>query len=358
MAKKLLMGFGGIFLLLVILASAGIYWVSGFSTSESELNQLHATRPQDVAYIQNSLSVNRGKILAVVTSTRTLGNTGRPTGYELTELARAYWVFSANGFEVDIASPEGGEPYALLDADDMGAYDYAFLNDAAAQKKAKNTIMLTDVSADDYQAVYFVGGKGAMFDFPDNKPIQHLATHFIASGKIIAAVCHGPAALVNVKMPDGEWLVANRKISAFTNNEELLLIPNAEAIFPFLLQSKLEERGANFVAGPDYLAQISISPGLVTGQNPWSVWLLAEETIRQLGHEPLTRSATPEENSVALLAVYQKQGLEAAEKFVRNNAHEYHSHLVIMHSIVAFMKWDLLDGAGLIILAESLRHKG
>lgn len=357
MTKKCLMGCGAVFSLLVVLMSAGALWISDFSASESELEQLRATRAQDISYIQHSLPATRGRILAVVTSTRTLGDTGRPTGYELTELARAYWVFTANGFEVDIASPQGGEPYALLDTDDMGAYDYAFLNDAVAQRKTKNTIKITDVSADGYQAIYFVGGKGAIFDFPDNASIQHLVASFIEQGKVVAAVCHGPAALVNVKTSRGQWLVTNKNISAFTNSEELLLIPDAQAVFPFLLQSKLEERGANFVAGPDYLEQVSRSAGLITGQNPWSVWRLAEETIKLLGYEPLSRSATPEENTVVLLAVYQTQGLAAAEKFIRNNPNEYQGTLAIMHSIVAFMRWDLLDGAGLIMLAESVRPK-
>lgn len=356
MIKKFVIGFSGLLLLLVGLASAGIYWASGFSPSQTDLEQLRSTQPDEIAYLRNAILFNRGKILAVVTSTRTLGDTGKQTGYELTELARAYWVFTANGFAVDIASPDGGEPYALLDEEDMGSYDYAFLNDPAARQKTQNTIRLSDISADDYRAIYFVGGKGAMFDFPDNPAIQNLVASFARDGKVIAAVCHGPAALINVKGPDGEWLVADKPVSAFTDSEELLLIPDAENIFPYLLQKKLQERGANFIAGPDYLQQVSVTEGLVTGQNPWSVWRLAEETIRQLGYEPQRRTATPEENTVVLLEVYHKQGLEAAEKFVRNNKQDYYSHLVLMHSIVAFLKWNLFDGAGLIILADSLRE--
>src|SRR5690606_22944955 len=115
MTKKLLMCSGAVLFLLVILLSAGAIWISDFTATESELEQLRATRAQDISYIQNSLPATRGRILAVVTSARRLGDTGRPTGYELTELARAYWVFTANGFEVDIASPLGSEPYAVLD---------------------------------------------------------------------------------------------------------------------------------------------------------------------------------------------------------------------------------------------------
>lgn len=355
MIKKLFIGVGGIFLVLAVTVSAVIYWASKFSPGAQEIEKLRATQVSDIPYLQNTLPSTRGKILAVVTSTRILGDTGRLTGYELTELARAYWVFKANGFEVDIASTAGGEPYALLDDEDMAAYDYAFLNDVIAQSKAKNTLNLSEVNAGNYQAVYFVGGKGAMFDFPENQAISNLAASFAVQNKVIAAVCHGPAALVNVKAENGEWLVANKKISAFTNSEELLLIPNAEIIFPFLLQTKLQDRGADFIAGSDYLEQVSISEKLITGQNPWSVWRVAEETVRLLGYEPLVRTITPEENSAALLKTYSKDGLGVAEKTVKNNEHKYYGRLILMHAFVAFMKWEPLNGFKLMILADSLK---
>lgn len=355
MIKKLLIGVGGIFLVLAVIVSAVIYWGSKFSPNTQEFEKLRATQVSDIPYLQNALPATRGKILAVVTSTRILGDTGRLTGYELTELARAYWVFKVNGFEVDIASTAGGEPYALLDDEDMAEYDYAFLNDAIAQFKAKNTLNLSEVNADNYQAVYFVGGKGAMFDFPNNQIISNLVTSFAAQNKVIAAVCHGPAALINVKTENGEWLVSNKKVSAFTNSEELLLISNAEIIFPFLLQTKLQERGANFIAGSDYLEQVSISEKLITGQNPWSVWRTAEETVRLLGYEPLVRTITPEENSVALLKTFSKAGLDVAEETLRNNEHKYDGRLILMHAFVSFMKWEPQNGFKLMILADSLK---
>src|SRR5690606_7203536 len=109
------------------------------------------------------------------------------TGYELTELSRAYYVFQANGFVVDIASPLGGKPPVVIDDDDMGVFDYAFLNDSIAQKKANNTIAMQAVNADEYAAIYFVGGKGAMYDFPQNKYIQSIVRDFYESGKVIGA---------------------------------------------------------------------------------------------------------------------------------------------------------------------------
>ncbi len=356
MVKKLLIGIGGILGVLVVVVCLVIYWAAKFSPNKLQLEKLEATKPEDITYLREALPATRGKVLAIVTSVRNLADTGRPTGYELTELARAYWVFQVNGFEVDIGSIEGGEPYALLDDEDMASFDYAFLNDVTAQQKMKNTLKLSEVDPNEYAAIYFVGGKGAMFDFPENPAIANLVAHFVEQRKVIAAVCHGPAALVNAKTIDGEWFVANKKVSAFTNSEELLLIPNAEKIFPFLLQSKLEERGANFISGSDYLEQVSVDTGLVTGQNPWSVWRLAEETVKQLGYEPVYRALSPEENSVALLKLYQKKGLNAAEKVASNlNVNNYNGRLVLMHAFVAFMKWELANGFRLMMLADNVK---
>ena len=108
------------------------------------------------------LAATDHQILAVVTSTDVMGASGKTTGYELTELARAYYVFEANGFEVDIASPLGGQPPVVIDGDDMKQFDFAFLNDPVAQNKVSHSIAVADVDPQDYEAVYFVGGKGAM----------------------------------------------------------------------------------------------------------------------------------------------------------------------------------------------------
>ena len=161
-------------------------------------------------------------------------------------MARAYYVFEANGFEVDIASPQGGNPPRVIDDEDMKEYDYAFLNDAVAQNKVQNSIPMAKVDPEQYQAVYFVGGKGAMFDFPDNPHIKSLIRKYYETGKVVGAVCHGPAALVNVTLSNGKPLLANKTISSFTSEEELFLIPDAREVFPFLLQEKLTEQGANF----------------------------------------------------------------------------------------------------------------
>jgi putative intracellular protease/amidase len=352
MLKKILITTITLILLITALGGYAVHWLREALPNKAYFTDIQASQTIDIPYLQHPVLENRGKILAVVTSVDKMGTSGKKTGYELTELARAYWVFQTNGFEVDIASTKGGEPPIVLDDDDMREYDYAFLNDPAAQAKATNTLLIDDVNPADYEAVYFVGGKGAMFDFPDNVAIKNIIKHLYQNDKVISAVCHGPAALVNVKLDNGEWFTRHKNISAFTNEEELFLIPDAETVFPFLLQDKLSEQGANFQAGLTYLEQVVHDKKLITGQNPWSVWKLAEDVIQALGYTPLARTITPEENSVTLLAVYKNQGYQQAKLHLQNNPADYQTLLIIMHGIISFMKLDVIQGTNLLLLAD------
>ena len=354
MWKKILFAFLSVFI--------GCFGLLAWLYSLIETNDsqtLKETKPESLLYLQSKIKEHRGKILAVVTSTNKMGTSDKRTGYELTELARAYYVFSVNGFEVDIASPNGGLPPVIIDNDDMGAYDYAFLNDPIAQSKANNTIPLKAVSPNQYQAVYFVGGKGAMYDFPENPMVQKIVRDYFQSQKVIGAVCHGPAALVNVTLDDGSKVVANKTISGFTNEEELFLIPDAKQIFPFLLEDKLISQGANFNAGLSYLNQVSQDGYLITGQNPWSVWSLAETMINRLGYMPVPRDKTGEENSVDILQTYETQGFNQA--YAKLNAILVHQNkpikrnLIAMHSIVAAMQMELVKAADLVRLVSAAK---
>jgi putative intracellular protease/amidase len=330
---------------LIILLVAFVFWLRSLIPANAYQKDLHITKPQDLIYLSQGVKEHRGKILAVVTSADTMGTSGKKTGYELTELARAYYVFEANGFEVDIASPKGGKPPVVIDADDMGNFDFAFLNDTIAQSKVDNSIAMADVDKSQYQAVYFVGGKGAMFDFPENAAIKSLVSNYYQSGKVIGAVCHGPAALVNVTLDDGSPLLANKTVVSFTNDEELLLIPDAIEVFPFLLQNKLIEQGASFDAGYVYLDNMVQDGNLVTGQNPWSVWSVAESMIEQLGYLPIKRQITAEENTIRILIAYEEQGiLQAKAKITSMLANEEQSFdriLLVVHTMVYGMQWEL-----------------
>lgn len=352
MLKKILITIATIILLLVTLGGFAAFWLHGFIPSETYITNIKASKKSDIPYLQQPILENRGKILAVVTSVEKMGDTGKSTGYELTELARAYWIFQTNGFQVDIASTKGGKSPIVFDDEDMREYDYAFLNDPQAQKKITQTLLIDEINPADYEAVYFVGGKGAMFDFPDNPAIKNLVKYLYQNGKVVSAVCHGPAALVNVELDNGEWITANKNISAFTNDEELFLIPNAKSVFPFLLQDKLEEQGADFIAGITYLEQVAQDGKLLTGQNPWSVWKLADNIIQSLGYTPKPRTKTPEENSISLLAIYNELGYEQAKQHLQNNPVNYQELLIVMHATISFMQWEVLQGTELLFLAD------
>ncbi len=342
---------GGLITTLVLF---GFWFISLLPEPMLSMEDMEKTTPADLPYLAKNITPHRGKMLAVVTSCSEMGTSGKSTGYELTELARAYYVFEANGFEVDVASPLGGEPPIVIDSDDMKVFDYAFLNDSIAQRKVTKSIGIENVDPNDYQGIYFVGGKGAMFDFPQNQYIQSIVREYYESGKVVGAVCHGPAALVNVRLSNGQYLLANRTISSFTNDEELLLIPDAKDIFPFLLQEKLTENGARFNEGPVYLNQVSQDGNLVTGQNPWSTWELAESMIEQMGYVPKMRGITAEENTVNILGSYESDGYEGAKNTIKdyclNNNRSIDRELLAVHSIVAGMQWDIMKSADLIRL--------
>ena len=361
MLKKILISI----LVLISVVAGSLYggkeYLKSLLPEKAHFQALKQTQTSDLPYLTENIPASRGKILAVVTSVDIMGldqktGEGEKTGYEHTELARAYWVFIANGFEVDIASPKGGKPPVVIDGEDMGAYDYAFLNDPAIQNKIDNSIPLANIDPLDYEAVYFVGGKGTMFDFPDNKDVQRITKALYQNGKVVSAVCHGPAALVNVQLDNGEMLLANKRVSGFTNEEELTLIPDAKEIFPFLLEDKLIEKGAQFQAGTTYLEKVSQDGKLITGQNPWSVWTMSEMVVKELGYEPKARIRTPEEFSVELLQTYEKYGLETAKKELRKQPKSYQRVLVVMHAVLAFMQYEIGKGSDILSLAKELKE--
>lgn len=342
--------------LLLVIVSFGFWFKSLLPPKNIEKE---TTLVQQLPYLSEKLVPRRAKILSVVTSTSTMGNSDKSTGYELTELARAYYVFQANGFEVDIASPLGGKPPVVIDDEDMGVYDFAFLNDSIAQHKTSNTLALADVDPKNYEAVFFVGGKGAMFDFPENQDIQAIIREYYQTNKVIGAVCHGPAALVNVILDDGHYLLKDKTVSAFTNAEELLLIPEAETIFPFLLEDKLIRQGARFNEGSLYLDQMSHDKNLVTGQNPWSVWSVAETVVKQLGYPLKYRQLTAEEHAVNVLIAYHQEGSEKAKALIEKTLSEEEQSidrlLIAKHSIIAAMQGEIGDFFNIIGLVSFVK---
>lgn len=300
-------------------------------------------------FMQRAVGEKRGRILAVVSSTPRMDGGRKKAGYELTELSRPYYIFMANGFEVDIASPAGGKPPA--DLDDLGEADYAFLNDPVAQAKVGASMKLADVDPSKYAAVYFVGGKGAMFDFPDNPDVARIVSH-IAERGVIGAVCHGPAALLGVRRADGSALMAGRNMTGFSNAEEHFFRADARAVYGFLLEEKAAQLGARFSKAPLFLAHTVVDGRVVTGQNPWSTWQTAEAMITALGYTPVLRAETAEEVSARILATYYREGLARARAELAAQP-RFDKMLLLMHAAVAGMEWRLADAFQLQRLANT-----
>jgi len=223
----------------------------------------------------------KGRILIVLTSHSDLGNTGQKTGFWLPELTHPYYEFSTAGYTVDVASTKGG--MAPLDAkafQEPDEYHNKFLNDAELMAKVIRSISLSEVNPDDYKAILFAGGSGPMWDFPNNKDINRISSAIYERNGIVSAVCHGNAALINIKLSDGKYLIANKRMSAFTNEEELSL--GTTKVVPFLLQDKLKERGAIHVYGKPWEENVVVEGRLITGQNPASAKKVARRIVEIL----------------------------------------------------------------------------
>jgi len=206
-------------------------------------------------------------VLIVLTSHGQLGDTGKSTGFYLSELTHPLEVFEKAGLPVEFASIRGGEP--PVDGLDLkDPVNARYWNDPAFRAKLAATKKLSEADPARFSAVFFSGGHGTMWDFPDDPAVQKVARDLYEAGSPVGAVCHGPAALVNVKLTDGTFLVAGKEVAAFTNSEEEKV--GLTKTVPFLLATQLEERGAKHIAAPDFEKNVVASGRLVTGQNPAS----------------------------------------------------------------------------------------
>ena len=208
-----------------------------------------------------------GKILFVVTSHGELGNTGRKTGYWLSEVTHPWKVLKDAGYEIDFVSPLGGEcPSEGIDASDP--INKEFSQDLSAQKKINFTMKPSDVKPDEYKAIFFAGGHGVMWDFPDNKELAAITSKIYENGGVVAAGCHGPAGLVNVKLSNGKYLVEGKKINSFTNSEEKGI--GLDKVVPFALETALVKHGAKFQCSDNFQSHVVVNDRVITGQNPMS----------------------------------------------------------------------------------------
>lgn len=218
-------------------------------------------------------------ILIAVTSHDQKGETGEKTGAYLAEVAHPYATFRAAGFEVDFVSPQGGE-VPLDGVDRRDPVNAAFLDDAQAMAKLHTSKRPDTVEPQRYAAIFYAGGHGTMWDFPNDESLARQGAAIYERGGVVAAVCHGPAALVNLKLSNGEYLVKGKDVAAFTNEEERAV--GLDQVVPFLLADKLVERGARHKPANKWQAQVVVSERLVTGQNPASASGVAEAVVKLL----------------------------------------------------------------------------
>lgn len=217
-------------------------------------------------------------VLLVVTNHSKLGKTGKKTGYYLAEVAHPYFKFVKAGLKVTFASPNGG--HAPLDPTSLDLKDpenKKFYENKTLMKKLDNTVSLKNVNPKDYQVIVFAGGHGTMWDFPNSKKLNEVAENIYKNGGIVAAVCHGPAALVNLKRENGKYLIDGVKVAGFTNKEEEIVKLTKE--MPFLLEDKLKDRGAIFEAAKPWQEKVVADKRIVTGQNPASASQLGKVVV-------------------------------------------------------------------------------
>lgn len=214
-----------------------------------------------------NIDEQRRPVLFVLTSHGAKGETGEPTGFYLGEVTHPLAVLEAAGIPVEFASIEGGEPPVDgLDLDD--AVNARFWNDDAFRSAIRTTQRLADVKPERYAAIFFAGGHGAMWDFPKSPAVNSVTRSIYEAGGVVAAVCHGPAALVNVTLSNGTHLVAGKNVAAFTDDEERAV--ELDKKVPFLLATTLVARGAHHHPAPDWTAKVVVDGRLITGQNPQS----------------------------------------------------------------------------------------
>lgn len=218
------------------------------------------------------------KILFVVTSHGELGDSGRKTGYFLSEVTHP-WSVLGEKYDIDVVSPKGGRPPVDgFNLDDP--INRKFWDNPEWQDKMSATMTPDEVNPEEYKAIFYAGGHGAMFDFPDNKELAEIAAAIYDKGGIVAAVCHGPAGLLPIMLPDNSYLIKGKKFDCFTNAEEDA--NGTTKYMPFLLQTALQDKGGIFDGAAPWSDHVVIDGRLITGQNPQSALSLGKALLAAL----------------------------------------------------------------------------
>lgn len=222
-------------------------------------------------------------VLFVLTSHDQLGDTGHKTGFWIEEFAAPYYILTDAGVNVTLASPKGGQPPVdpkSAAPENETIATKRFNSDEALKEKLSLTLKLSDVSADEYDAVFFPGGHGPLWDLSTDPNSIRLVETFIKTGKPVATVCHAPAVLLNAKGPDGQPLVKGKKVTGFTNTEEEAV--GLTKFVPFLLEDELKNKGGEYSKKDDWQSYAIVDGQLLTGQNPASSEEVAHNLLKAL----------------------------------------------------------------------------
>lgn len=220
------------------------------------------------------------KVLFVLTSHDELGNTGLKTGFWTEELAAPYYALSDKGVEITLASPKGGQPPIDPKSEDPSSQTDATRRmdkDEVLKDKLKNTHQLSEIKSEEFDAVFYPGGHGPLWDLAEDKVSQQLIVDFYSSNKPVAFVCHAPGVLKDVKI-DGEYLVKDKNVTGFTNTEEEAV--QLTDVVPFLVEDMLKKNGGVYSKIEDWSPYAIVDGRLVTGQNPASSEKVAEELLK------------------------------------------------------------------------------
>jgi len=223
------------------------------------------------------------KVVMVVTSHSELGDTGEKTGFWVEEFAAPYYVLADAGAEITIASPKGGQPPVdpkSEAADAQTSSTERFYKDSEVIDKVAHSQKLSEIKEEEYDAVFYPGGHGPLWDLATDKNSIELIESFYNNQKPIAFVCHSPAALVNVKAKNGEPLVKGKAVTGFSNTEEEAV--QLTKVVPFLLEDELTKQGAIYSKGDDWASYTKQDGLLITGQNPGSSAAVAELLLKTL----------------------------------------------------------------------------
>ncbi|MBW8190633.1 type 1 glutamine amidotransferase domain-containing protein [Neiella marina] len=269
------------------------------------------------------------------------GNEGDGSiSYDLEELAQTYLVLVNNGISLDIVSPKGGAVPVHKKKDDL-EYIQQFKQQTPALSQLADTLSAKQALSQEYDGLMVIGGDGAMFDLPFDKNTQALLTQFVHQNKPIAAVCHGPAALLNIKQTSGEYFIKGKRVNSFTLKEEHAFSAELLDKFPFMLQTELVTRGAIFQSNAPMLPFVAEDGLLITAQNPMSVAKAADALVVKLGLTPKARTLYRDEATFQLISRARTEGAFIIDIALASAKESYNLNYMALYGFYAYQLADM-----------------